>query len=202
MSALATVTYAPVYNVTQHGLSQIRPWVTRVMSVSALCGGVSAYAGVRPSPPALVCFPTVGHRSYLFLCCNSVAILVFSILVCLFVTFHLFSGVGIHRNYFRSDLVNHNSSTPPAVRPFVGRGATGFPGRSCGCFDGVFRLPLRHAALVPSLGPRLPSPLLPSVVGFLCRGLVHSMRKLSIARSLYDLRTEWCRRHGPAVQWP
>jgi hypothetical protein len=57
-----------------------------------------------------------------------VAILVFSvILFCLFVNFHLFSGVGTHRNYFRSDLVPHNSSTPPVVRPFVGRGATGFP---------------------------------------------------------------------------
>jgi hypothetical protein len=94
------------------------------------------------------------------------------------------------------------SSTPPVVRPLVGRRTTGLTSRFCGCFNRVLRLPLRHAVLVPSLEPRLLSSLHPAVSEFLCQGLVPSIGKLSLPPSLYDPRSEWSRRDGPTVQWP
>jgi hypothetical protein len=44
------------------------------MSVNACRVGFNAYAGVRPSPPARLRFPTVGHLSCFFLRCFFVAI--------------------------------------------------------------------------------------------------------------------------------
>jgi hypothetical protein len=83
MSGLATVKYAPVSTVTKHGLSMTQPWVTRlgsaisVMTVNVWWEGVSAYAGVRPSLPALIHFPASGHPYCAFLRRLSAAILSF-----------------------------------------------------------------------------------------------------------------------------
>jgi hypothetical protein len=82
-SGIATVTYAPVFTVTKHGLSPTQPWVTRlgsafsVMTVNVWWEGLSAYAGVHPSPPALIRFPVSGHFYCSFLRLFSVAILSF-----------------------------------------------------------------------------------------------------------------------------
>jgi hypothetical protein len=118
ISGRPTVTYAPVSTVTRYHLS---PFVTRlmpcfiVMSFSATWGGLIVYAGVRPSPPALVRFSTFCHPSHLFLRCYLANILVFSvILVCPFVSFHHFSGV------YRSQLISNWPGTTklPELRQF------------------------------------------------------------------------------------
>jgi hypothetical protein len=48
-----------------------------VMTVNAWWWGLNVYAGIRPFPPALARFPTVGHPSCPLFCCHSVAIQTF-----------------------------------------------------------------------------------------------------------------------------
>jgi hypothetical protein len=114
--------FAPVANVTRHGLSPSQPRVTRLVSVFPDCrstpnGGLYAYAGVCPSPPALSRFPTVVHISRSFLSCYLFAIPNFSVIPACFLVIHrLVSDADYFLLPFRSGLVLHSSSILIASR--------------------------------------------------------------------------------------
>jgi hypothetical protein len=97
-------------------------------------GSFNAYAGVRPSSPALALFPTVCHPSCLFLRCYVVTIQTFlAIPTCLYLAYLHVSGADhfppsfLRSSYSRSRLALHSSSILILLRLFVGWGGDRFP---------------------------------------------------------------------------
>jgi hypothetical protein len=186
MSGLATVTYAPVSMVTMHGLLPTQPWVTRlgsafsVMTLNAWWRGSNAYAGVRPSPPTVASFPTVGYFSSLYLCCCRVDTLVSPAILDCSLVVRLLGPGAIYLHLF-CHIGNHAQSGPAVYSSnilIVGWATIGTSGMSwCYCLE-VGPLAVLPAALALVGGPRLPFSLLPAAAESWCQHRLSRMRMI------------------------